>query len=148
MKKFPERMTHWIGTTGSLMAHTVVFIAAFSLPYFGVPFSDALLILTTVVSLEAIYLAIFIQMTVSRSMQSIEEVEEDVGEVHEQVQEISRGVEELSEDVEEISEDVEEIQEEDRKDEMVEEHTKMTLGKIEADLARLLRDIEALKRGE
>ena len=54
-----------------------------------------MLILTTVVSLEAIYLSIFIQLTINRQSRQIEEVSEDV--------------EELSENVEDISEDVEEI---------------------------------------
>lgn len=53
-----------------------------------------MLVLTTIVSLEAIYLAIFIQMTVNRSVESLREVEEDI--------------EELAEDVEEIAEELEE----------------------------------------
>jgi cell division protein FtsL len=63
-----------------------------------------LLILTTAVSLEAIYLAIFIQMTVNRNTQSIEDIEEDI-------EDIQEDVEELSEDVEDISEDIDAIQE-------------------------------------
>jgi hypothetical protein len=40
-----------------------------------------LLVLTTLVSLEAIYLSIFIQMAVNRTAQSIKEVEEDFEEI-------------------------------------------------------------------
>ena len=145
IKKFPTKMTQWVGTPMSLLVHTIIFISSFLLPIFGVPFSDALLILTTVVSLEAIYLAIFIQMTVNRSMESIEEVEEDMGEVQEQVQELSHGVKELSEDVGEISEDVDKIQEEDQKDEIVEQNTKLALQKIESSVQQILKDLSSLK---
>ena len=64
--------------------------------FFNVSASDILLILTTIVSLEAIYLSIFIQITVNRQSAELEEVSEDI--------------EEIQEDVEEIQEDVEEIQ--------------------------------------
>ncbi len=57
-----------------------------------------LLILTTIVSLEAIYLSIFIQIAINKNTRSLEEVTEEM--------------EEISDDIEEIQEDVEEIQEE------------------------------------
>jgi len=117
-------MTQWIGTPVSLFIHTIFFLLVFLLPLFHVPFDDVLLVLTTIVSLEAIYLAIFIQMTVNRSMEDIEE---------------------LSENVEEISEDVDKIQEEERQDEVVERNTKVALQNIETSVQKILRDIETLK---
>ena len=121
------RMTHWIGTTGSLMAHTVVFIAAFSLPYFGVPTPTPCSFSRQLSRLRPSILPSSSDDG-KRSMQSIEEVEEDVGEVHEQVQEISRGVG--------LSEDVEEFRrcrgdQEERKDEMVENTPRRLWGKSE-----------------
>ncbi len=71
------------------------------------PWDMVLLIVTTVVSLEAIYLAIFIQMTVNRQAKELHDVSEDVEEIQEEVEEISKDVEEISEDVEDIQEDVE-----------------------------------------
>ena len=124
IKKFPKKMTQWIGTPVSLFIHTIFFLLVFLLPLFHVPFDDVLLVLTTIVSLEAIYLAIFIQMTVNRSMEDIEE---------------------LSENVEEISEDVDKIQEEERQDEVVERNTKVALQNIETSVQKILRDIETLK---
>ena len=63
----------WIGSIPSLIAHTIFFIISFALPILGiVDFDKMLLVLTTVVSLEAIYLAIFIQMSVNRSSENIE----------------------------------------------------------------------------
>lgn len=93
---FSKRITRWIGSPQSIILHTIFFIGIFSLRFFGVTSSDILLVLTTIVSLEAIYLAIFIQMTVNKHAEELEEVSEDI--------------EEIQEDVEEIQEDVEEIQ--------------------------------------
>ena len=131
IQKLPIKITHWIGTTSSLVVHTIIFILCLFLPYFGFDSSTVLLVLTTLVSLEAIYLSILIQMTVNRNMESLEEVQEDV--------------QEISEDVEDISEDIEKIQEEDREEEAEEEKTKITLEKIESGLQKLLNDIETLK---
>src|SRR5699024_10180962 len=54
----------WIGSIPSLIVHSLVFLLAFLLPVLDVvEFNEMLLVLTTVLSLEAIYLAIFIQMS-------------------------------------------------------------------------------------
>jgi low affinity Fe/Cu permease len=104
-------LTRWVGTPVSIVIHTVFFIGIFSLRFFGFTVDDILLILTTVVSLEAIYLSIFIQMSVNRNTESLEDVEEDIEEIHENVEEIQEDVVEIQEDVGEIHEDVEEIHE-------------------------------------
>ena len=111
-ESLPEKMTKWIGSTQSIFIHTVFFIGIFSLRFFGISSNDILLILTTLVSLEAIYLSIFIQMTVNRHSAELEEVSEDIEEIQEDVDEIQKDVDEIQEDVDEIQEDVEEIHEE------------------------------------
>jgi peptidoglycan hydrolase CwlO-like protein len=78
---------------------------------FGISSEDVLLILTTVVSLEAIYLSIFIQMTVNQHAEELEEVSEDIGEIQEDVDEIQKDVDEIQEDVEDIQGEI--IDEED-----------------------------------
>lgn len=109
---FFERVTAWVGSLVSLFVHTLFFLGAFAIAFVGwAPWDMVLLVLTTVVSLEAIYLAIFIQMTVNRNTRSLREVEADVEDIQEDIEEISEDVGEISEDVEEISEDVEDIQE-------------------------------------
>ncbi len=109
---FFEKVTTWVGSVPSLIVHTCVFLGAFAVAVFGfVEWDFVLLVLTTLVSLEAIYLAIFIQMTVNRNTASLREVEEDVEDIQEDIVEISEDIEEISDDVEEISEDVEGIQE-------------------------------------
>src|SRR3989344_3548715 len=77
-------LTDRIGTPVSLIIHTLLFIGIFSLRFFGVTTDYILLILTTAVSLEAIYLSIFIQMTVNRATESLEEVEEDIEDIQEE----------------------------------------------------------------
>jgi septal ring factor EnvC (AmiA/AmiB activator) len=146
LERLSLNLTNWIGTPSSILVHTIFFAGAFSLRLFGVSLDQVLLILTTAVSLEAIYLAILIQMTVNRNTQSLAEVEEDIGEIEEDIGEIHEEMEELGDDVEEIAEDIEEIQEEDEAEEKEEESTKITLEKIEVDLQRLLTDIELLKK--
>ncbi len=151
--------TQWIGSTSSIVAHTVVFAACFVLVVFGVGLDKVLLILTTAVSLEAIYLAIFIQMSVNRNTQSLEEVEEDVAEIAEDVEEVQKDVDEIQKDVDEIEKDIDEVQkdvdeiQEDVEDitegETVDEHrervNRESLDKIEATLAKLIDEIEKIK---
>jgi uncharacterized protein YoxC len=171
-----ERIIASIGSVGSLAIHTLAFACFFLLSVFGVlEWSLMLLILTTILSLEAIYLAIFIQITVNRHTQSLKEVEEDIDEIQEDVEELGEDMEDIQEDLEEISEDIDEIQEDmeeisediDEIQEDVEELNEEdgadkalatpkargkkptqaeTLERLAADVARVLADLEALKK--
>lgn len=140
------RATQWIGTTESLIAHTIIFVASFAFIFAGVAAETVLLVLTTIVSLEAIYLSIFIQMTVNRNTESLQEVEEDIDEIQEDVKELESGVDEISEDVEEISEDIDKIQEKDAEETQEEADTRKAMENIESTMKRLLDDITALKQ--
>ncbi|OPB88923.1 DUF1003 domain-containing protein [Elizabethkingia ursingii] len=112
LEKIANGAMWWIGSIPSLIVHTIFFIVSFALPILGiVDFDKMLLVLTTVVSLEAIYLAIFIQMSVNRSSENIEDLKEDVEIIQEDIDEIQEDIEEIQEDIDEIQEDVEEIQE-------------------------------------
>lgn len=104
-EEFSKKLTYWIGSPQSIIVHTVFFIAIFCLRFLGVASTDILLILTTIVSLEAIYLSIFIQMTVNRHGEELEEVSEDIEEIQEDVDEIQKDVDEIQEDIEEIEEE-------------------------------------------
>lgn len=104
----------WIGSVPSLIAHTIVFLLAFLLPFFDlIEFDKMLLVLTTVLSLEAIYLAIFIQMSVNRSSENIKDLKEDMNEIQEDIEDIQEDIEEISEDIDDIQEDIEDIAEDD-----------------------------------
>jgi uncharacterized protein YoxC len=106
-----------VGSVPSLIIHSIFFVCVLVSPLFGVELEKSLLILTTVVSLEAIYLSIFIQMSVNKNTQAlaivekeIDEMSDDMHEIQEDVEEIQKDVDEIQEDVEEMSEDVVEIQ--------------------------------------
>ncbi|MBP6904990.1 MAG: DUF1003 domain-containing protein [Candidatus Pacebacteria bacterium] len=153
LEKGADIATRWIGSTASLITHTVLFITAFIVPIFGVPFDRVLLVLTTVVSLEAIYLSIFIQMSVNKNTQDIEiiqedveEIQEDVEEIEKDVDEIQKDVDEIQEDVDEIQEDIEEIEEDSEIDIKTEQKEQQTLTAIQATLAQLQKEIETLKK--
>ncbi len=104
-------VTKWVGSIWSVLVHTILFGGAFTLVLFGADLDRVLLVLTTIVSLEAIYLSIFIQMSVNHQAHALANVEKDIDEIQEDVEEISHDVEEIAEDVEEIAEDVEDIAE-------------------------------------
>ncbi len=104
-------VTKWVGSIWSVMLHTCAFIGAFILVWLGAELERVLLVLTTIVSLEAIYLSIFIQMSVNHQARALANVEKDIDEIQEDVEEIAEDVEEIAEDVEDIAEDVEEMQE-------------------------------------
>lgn len=78
LESFAFKITSWIGTVQSIFIHTLLFMGIFLLEFIGFELSSILLILTTLVSLEAIYLAIFIQMTVNRNTASLQIVEKDI----------------------------------------------------------------------
>lgn len=146
-------VTKWVGSPASIILHSLLFIASFALAFFHiVSFDRMLLVLTTIVSLEAIYLAIFIQMTLNFTSETIVEVEKDIDEIQEDIDEMQEDVEEIQEDVEEISEDVDELQED---IEEIEEDgdadaarklaQKQALESIQSDLKRLMEDISKLQ---
>ncbi len=150
------KVTAWVGTPVSVVMHTIFFIGIFSLKWFGMPLDQILLVLTTAVSLEAIYLAIFIQMTINRQEAKLHEVREDIEELGEDVEEIGKDVDELSEDLEEIGKDVDELgedfeeitedmEEEEKKEEQYRSERNKNLQKIETTLQSLIVELEKMK---
>lgn len=136
-------VTRWIGSPLSLAVHTALFIASFYAVHLHViEFTEMLLILTTIVSLEAIYLAIFIQMTINYTTQELAEVSEDIDEIQQDIDEIQEDMGELQEDVEEISED----EDVDAEEKARREEQRRTLGNIHADLRKLAQDIAYLQQ--
>jgi len=148
------KITRWVGSPQSIALHTLLFIASFASVGFGIlSFDRMLLVLTTVVSLEAIYLSIFIQMTINVQQESLEEVEQDIDEIQEDIDEIQEDVDEIQEDVDEIqedvgelAEDVEEMTEDEKEDEARKNAQKQTLEHIHGSLQKLLKEVEQLKK--
>ena len=106
------RATRSIGSVESLLVHTVVFAMAFGSVLFGVSFDRVLLVVTTLLSLEAIYLAIFIQMSVNQNTLKLNEVEREIEDLSEDLEEISEDIEGIEKDIDSIQEDIEDISEE------------------------------------
>lgn len=140
-----EKFTSWLGSPVSIVVHTLLFIAAFALVWFGVPLDTVLLTLTTAVSLEAIYLALFIQMTVNRNTKSLADVEEDIEEIAEDVEGIEKDIDEIEKDIDEMQEDVEEIEKDNDEDDLHDVATMKTLNHLQTDIQKLMEDIQALK---
>lgn len=170
LERLAVNATQRIGSLASIITHTLLFVGIFGLKWFGFSIDKILLILTTIVSLEAIYLAIFIQMTINRQARQIAEVGVDVVDIQENVEEISKDLDEIQEDVEEIQEDAkeisadvegiqeqigqieenvedlsEELEKDDREDAAERTEDQQKIAKIEHVLEELLREIKALK---
>lgn len=153
-EEFALGVTHWVGSVQSILVHTCLFVASFGAVALGIlPFDRMLLVLTTVVSLEAIYLSIFIQMTINITSatiegveQDIDEIQEDIDEIQEDVGEIQEDVDEIQEDVDELQEDVEEMNEDDIEEEKYQAGQEKTLGEIRTGLQKLMSDIEKLQK--
>lgn len=100
-------VTKWVGSIPSIVLHTMFFASCFTAVLFDfISFDRMLLVLTTLVSLEAIYLAIFIQMSLNLARESLAEVEHDVDAIQEDIDEIQQDVDEIQEDIEDIEEDI------------------------------------------
>jgi biopolymer transport protein ExbB/TolQ len=147
IKDFAERMAIQIinsmGSIASLIVHTVLFVLAWL-------FTD-FLFLTTVVSLEAIYLSILIQMSVNFQSKKLQSIQENVEDIQENVEDIQENVEEIQGDVEEIQEDVEEIndEEETEDDEEDDEDIKeinATMKVMQDMLEKLMKEVVELKK--
>lgn len=72
LDKTSDLITRWLGSTASLIAHTIFFVGIFGLKFIGYSVTDIFLILTTAVSLEAIYLAVFIQRAVNKQGEALD----------------------------------------------------------------------------
>lgn len=140
-------VTRWVGSSLSLVFHSLLFVGSFVLAYLGVvEWERMLLVVTTLVSLEAIYLSIFIQMSLNHANQTIDAVEEDIDEIQKDIDEIQEDVDEIQEDVDEIQKDVDEIEETEEEGEANLREQKAALSSIEKGLAKLLEDVERLKK--
>lgn len=160
------RFTEAIGTPISIIVHTALFVIAFVFYFFGVDFNTILLVLTTIVSLEAIYLSLFIQLSVNKNTASLEEVEEDIEEIQEDVEGLEGEFDEIQEDVEglegnikklrenvtelgagveDISDDIEKLGDNPTEEELVHQQSNKSLKNIEKEILTLSTGILALK---
>jgi len=135
-------VTQAVGSVWSILIHTALFTGAFVLILLGADIDRVLLVLTTIVSLEAIYLSIFIQMSVNHQGRTIASVEKEIDDIAEDVEGIQEDVEEIAEDVEGIQEDVEEIAEDVEGIQEDVEEMQEDIDEIQEDVEEIAEDIE------
>lgn len=138
-------VTRGIGSVTSVIIHTLLFISAFLLVFLGFDFDRVLLVVTTIVSLEAIYLSIFIQLSVNYQSRALESVEKDIDEISQDVEEISHDVGEIAEDVEEIQEAHEEIQEDIEEIQKDVDEIQKDVDEIQEDVEEIAEDVEEMQ---
>ena len=113
LDRLTNKATVWVGSTASLILHTAFFLVIFLLVALGLSLDTVLLVLTTVVSLEAIYLAIFIQRSVNLQTETLVEEFDDLEEaISEDIDETEAALmKDLDETEKNISEDIDETEE-------------------------------------
>jgi low affinity Fe/Cu permease len=114
--RISSKLTDWVGTPASLVVHTIFFVGMFA-SGLGWSLQEMLLVLTTILSIEAIYLALFIQITVKKTSENIEDVEKDI----------------------------DAIQEDERKDDKIDQEMAVTLKTIQKRLTQLQKDLDEIK---
>ena len=108
--RLSDQVTTWVGSTASLLLHTLFFVCTFLLHWlFHFSFDSILLVLTTAVSLEAIYLAIFIQRAVNQQALRLDDVEESLDEVEDSIDEVEDALDDVEESISESDEPVEDL---------------------------------------
>lgn len=87
-EKIINKIIQGVGSVASIILHTILFIVFLCLYFLGMSLEKVLLILTTIVSLEAIYLSLFIQMSVNLQAKKIAEIQQDVDDIQEDIEDI------------------------------------------------------------
>jgi hypothetical protein len=97
-EKFINAVIKNIGSINSIIIHTILFTLTFLLYFVGIKFETILLTLTTIVSLEAIYLSLFIQISVNIQSKKVEDIQQNIEDIQEDIEDIQEDIEEENED--------------------------------------------------
>lgn len=150
MQKIFLQIPNLLGSTKSIVIHTISIITMFLLAFVGVEFDTILLIVTTVLTIEAIYLSLFLQLSMNQNSKDIEEIKQDADEIQHDLEEIQEDTEEIQKEIGEIQEDTEEIQKEvDELEEEINEDTDqdiITNKNLSDEITTLKSDIAEIKR--
>lgn len=139
INNYADGFIRWVGSFSSLIVHTILFLLCFVSGVIWENWDTILLVLTTIVSLEAIYLAIFIQMSINKNTASLQAVEQDIDEIQEDVEGIAEDVDEIAEDVEELNEDEAEAETQEDMDRRLMREIQENMQKISLDLEQLTK---------
>jgi hypothetical protein len=88
-EKLAYNIAQSAGTPLSIIIHTIFFAASFLMVILGVDLNRVMLIVTTVVSLEAIYLSLFIQLTVNWQSKHLRDVKEEIEDIQENIEDMA-----------------------------------------------------------
>jgi hypothetical protein len=86
LNKLVSYIIEFIGTPYSLVLHTLLFAGTWGLHFWGVSTSDILIGMTTLVSIEALYLGIMNQIVLNRHTKSLKDVDSHVEELQTEVE--------------------------------------------------------------
>jgi septal ring factor EnvC (AmiA/AmiB activator) len=139
--KISDKVMSWVGTTNSIVFHTIFFVFVFASHWvFGWSFDTILLALTTLVSLEAIYLAIFIQRAVNQQSIRLDEVEETLDDVEDSIDDVEEALDDVEESLTETEGDIADIA----------SHTvkqmEQPLDEVMAELRKILEEFKATSK--
>lgn len=115
MQNFTEilstKIPQWMGSSTSIIIHTILFAGIFLLQFVGLNLEQIMLILTTIVSLEAIYLSLFIQMTVNKHSTNLQNVGQDITEIQQKVvgMQQNENLNQISIDIQKLLNDIKQI---------------------------------------
>ena len=84
LEKFSFGLAHLIGTPTSLLLHTLIFGVFLTLRYFNLVSNGVLFILAAAACLEAIYMAIFLQVLVKNNTKTLNQLKGNIGEIKEE----------------------------------------------------------------
>jgi len=116
LERLSDTVTEALGSTASVIAHTLLFAGAFGLHLLGAQLDEVLLVLTTAVSLEAIYLSIFIQRSTNRQAvrveSAVDEIRRNTQDMLDRLAAVTvREIDDVQEAVEEVGDKLETVEE-------------------------------------
>lgn len=112
--KLANKMAWFLGSNASILTHTFIFEFFLILVILGYNLDSVMLILTTIVSLEAIYLSIFIQRTTNKQSEKLERFVREiryntVTHLEEPMDKVVNDLRELAEDTHQLVEKTHEL---------------------------------------
>ena len=131
----------WMGSNVSVVLHTLFFLGALLSPVlFNLSFDTILLVLTTVVSLEAIYLSLFIQRSVNKQSIRLGDVEEALDDVEESVDNVEKALDDVEESVDNVEKALDDVEESVDNVEKSLDDVEKALDETEEDIADIAGD--------
>lgn len=85
-----QKAIKFIGSVPSIMLHTIFFLCIGSLYFFHININTVLLTLTTMLSLEAVYLSLFIQYSINKNTEELSIIEDELDIIESDIEHIQK----------------------------------------------------------